>query len=462
VGAADAGDSIFVWNGSYTENVDVGTTHLTLEGEGADVVTMTAASIYDHVFEVTADYVNISGFNVTGATGEGTGEEETGICLYYVDHCDISDNSALNSRCGIYLRSSNYNMLQNNTCLNDYCGVYVWYLSNNYGIYLYNSDSNTLQSNTANSNHGNGIYLYSSNDNTLTNNTANSNGGNGIRLRNTINNNMLGNTTANSNHGSGIELWFSCGSTLTNNTANSNDCSGIYLGYSSNNTLTSNAASNNGGRLHGASGIQMRASGDNTLTNNIANSNDYSGIRMWDSSIYNTLTNNTANSNGDDGIYLSDSSNNIITCNWVQNNTDAGFYLRSGSTGNNISYNNVIENGNYNTETGGWEWQFYNDQLNLVEAKHNYLGAGMNNSTIDASIYDDEEGGGRVEFYMFETEPVQCPLTPEPPEFTTADAVIALQIAVGSRLPDLRWDVSGDGSVTSLDALMILQAADGA
>jgi hypothetical protein len=36
--------------------------------------------------------------------------------------------------------------------------------------------------------------------------------------------------------------------------------------------------------------------------------------------------------------------------------------------------------------------------------------------------------------------------------------VIALQIATGSRPPDLRWDVSGDGSVTSLDALMILQA----
>jgi hypothetical protein len=28
----------------------------------------------------------------------------------------------------------------------------------------------------------------------------------------------------------------------------------------------------------------------------------------------------------------------------------------------------------------------------------------------------------------------------------------------GSRPPDLRWDGSGDGSVTSLDALMILQS----
>ena len=39
------------------------------------------------------------------------------------------------------------------------------------------------------------------------------------------------------------------------------------------------------------------------------------------------------------------------------------------------------------------------------------------------------------------------------------DAAIALQIAAGSRPTDPRWDVSRDGSVTSLDALMILQAA---
>jgi len=82
----------------------------------------------------------------------------------------------------------------------------------------------------------------------------------------------------------------------------------------------------------------------------------------------------------------------------------------------------------------------------------------MNNSTIDVSIYDDEEG--KVEFYPFETDPVPCAPTPdEPPAFTAADAAIALQIAVGSRPPDPRWDVSGDNRVTSLDALMILQAA---
>ena len=46
-------------------------------------------------------------------------------------------------------------------------------------------------------------------------------------------------------------------------------------------------------------------------------------------------------------------------------------------------------------------------------------------------------------------------------EVTAADAVIALEIAAGSRPNDPAADVDGDGVVTSLDALMILQAAAG-
>ena len=46
-------------------------------------------------------------------------------------------------------------------------------------------------------------------------------------------------------------------------------------------------------------------------------------------------------------------------------------------------------------------------------------------------------------------------------KITAADAVIALEIASGSRPFDSAADVSDDGQVTSLDALMILQAAVG-
>ena len=44
---------------------------------------------------------------------------------------------------------------------------------------------------------------------------------------------------------------------------------------------------------------------------------------------------------------------------------------------------------------------------------------------------------------------------------TAADAVIALEIAAGSRPFNSAAEVSGDGVVTSLDALMVMQAAAG-
>ncbi|MBA1343008.1 MAG: hypothetical protein C5S52_05360 [ANME-2 cluster archaeon] len=188
--------------------------------------------------------------------------------------------------------------------------------------------------------------------------------------------------------------------------------------------------------------------------------NNDDGINL-NSSSNNTLTSNTANSNNDDGISLKSSCDNDVTCNLVQNNTDCGIYLAGGSTGNNITWNNIVANGELRTD-GSYHYQFDNHQSDGVDAINNFWGSGMNNDTIDASIYDDEEGRAEVEFYPFATEPVPCapaPISEESPAFTTADALIALRIAVGSCPFDSHYDINGDGHVTSLDALMIAMGA---
>ena len=197
VDTATAGETICVKAGSYTENVDIATAHLTLAGEGADVVTVTAVESGDHVFEVTANYVNISGFNLTGATWAAAG-----ICLNEADHCNISNNIASNKDgSGIELWSSSDNTLAGNTAnLNYYNGIYLESSSNNtllnntasnneyHGIYLWGSSNNTLENNVANSNHeysdgySDGIRLYLSSDNILLNNTASNTAGEGIGL----------------------------------------------------------------------------------------------------------------------------------------------------------------------------------------------------------------------------------------------------------------------------------------
>ena len=232
---------------------------------------------------------------------------------------------------------------------------------------------------------------------------------------------------------------------LTNNTASYNEC-GIHLTSSSGNILTNNIAS------HNVIGITLWGykSNNNTLTNNNASCNDGRGIFLWSSSSGNRLKNNIASHNGDGivlfgwsctgasssinantlsyntltnnkyyGIYLSNSDDNYITCNYVSHNNKSGFYLSDrmiegyhlsdGSTGNWIEQNNILMNGQYNTTSGGYEWNFVNNQSCAIEAKHNYWGA-TENSTIDASVYNDEEGEGKVEFYPFATKPVLCAL----------------------------------------------------
>ncbi|RLG28963.1 hypothetical protein DRO03_08445, partial [Methanosarcinales archaeon] len=131
---ATAGDSICVYNGSYTENVDVAK-RLTLTGEGADVVNITASTADSHVFNVSVDYVNISGFNVTGATGN----MKAGIYLGSdVDHCNISNNNASGNSYGIYLSSSSNNTLANNNASNN----------TNHGIRMESSsNNNTIHNN---------------------------------------------------------------------------------------------------------------------------------------------------------------------------------------------------------------------------------------------------------------------------------------------------------------------------
>jgi len=147
---ATAGDTIIVRDGTYTENVNVNVDHLTLKSEhGYDSTVVLAASTRDHVFEVTADYVNITGFTVTGATGAASDYIYTcGIYLYRAEHCIISDNNALNNWRGIYLVYSSNNSLMNNTVKDNKDGIYLYSSSNNNLIYnnYFNNTNNARDS----------------------------------------------------------------------------------------------------------------------------------------------------------------------------------------------------------------------------------------------------------------------------------------------------------------------------
>ena len=270
VNNAAASDTIYVWNGTYNENVDIGTSHLTLAGEGADVVTVTAAATNDHVFNVTADYVNISGFNVTGATGSWY----AGMHLNSADHCNISDNNASGNNHGIYLRDSCNNMLTGNDC----------------------------------SDNGEGIYLGgSSNNNTLTGNDCSGNVNTGICLGGSSNNNTLTGNNCTGNGDEGIRLFFSSGNTLTGNDCSGNLNKGIYLACSSdNNTLTGNNCSDTSCSIY-----LYDSSDNNTLTENICLDHCSYGIVLLRYSSGNTIERNMIENRigWGTGVHVDDSSN---------------------------------------------------------------------------------------------------------------------------------------------------------
>jgi len=385
VNNASSGDTICVKDGNYSENVDVNTANLTIQSEnGSANCVVNATDSNDHVFYVTADWVNITGFTVENATGT----TKAGIYLSSADHCNISSNNATNNDMGIYLSSSRGNAVTgnnmtgnrfgfylssssnnntvtgNNANSNTDEGMYLAYSSNNtvtdnnvtganYGIYLFNcDDDNRLTGNTANSSDNSGIALYESSNNTLRGNSAMGNRY-GISLESSSTNNTLRDNSAWNNTNYGIHLSSSSNNTLTNNTANSNPGEGIHLSSSNNNNLTNNTAWNNTGL-----GVVLYSSSNNTITSNNVTSNHDDGISLGSSS-NNTLINNTVDSNDCKGIFLLSSSNyNNLTNNTVSNNGHYGIWLDSSS--NNNIYNNYFNNTDNAWDNGTNIWNTTN------------------------------------------------------------------------------------------------------
>ena len=281
---ASDGDIIMVGPGTYYENLIIDKT-ITLEGTGATSnMTIIDGGKNGNVIEVTADWVNISGFSI-----QNGGRKTDGVIYNY----------------GILLLS-NYANISNNVIENN-IGT---------GIHFGFSNSNTISNNVI-INNWNGINLGSSNSNTISSNSID-NSSLGIIIHNSSNNKIIGNTIT--NQGRGIELY----------------------DYNSYNEIKNNSINNNG------FGIQAYGfNSNNDISNNIISHNNQNGIKITEMYGYSnnyTISGNTITDNGDWGIYLKFSTNNIISGNYIENNSLGGTYNNGIKLLNSSNYNTIFGN----------------------------------------------------------------------------------------------------------------------
>ncbi|KKH47334.1 hypothetical protein EO93_12880 [Methanosarcina sp. 1.H.A.2.2] len=264
VDAAWEGDTLLVSPGTYTENIKVNKSISIISSSGNPEDTIVRAATPDeHVFNVIADSVTISGFTVSGASEDS----KAGIYLEGVSGCSLSGNVLSGSYFGILGMFNSDSNCSNNTVENNMCGIFSVVGENNklnnnsiseneLGLILA-SDSSVLRNNLISGNKYNfgalpfiaGVigdidtsnlvdgkpiyYLVGESDRVL---DASSNAGTvylvdcenitvrdqvlehniyGIYLYNTTNSSLVGNRV--SNNDEGLTLYDSCNNSIYNN-----------------------------------------------------------------------------------------------------------------------------------------------------------------------------------------------------------------------------------------------------
>jgi len=184
-----------------------------------------------------------------------------------------------------------------------------------YGIYLQNVVNGRIVNCTCDNN-DDGIYIYSSDNNLVANNLVENNWNQYGVLLWYSNNNLISNNLVENNY-YGILLALSNNNFVKNNLVENNTL-GIGLAESTNNTILGNTVENN------LWGIILQTSDNNIIENNTVDNNYYNGINLNSSSNNNTIENNTCSNNQNESIYLTHSSGNrVYHNNFIKNTTQA-------------------------------------------------------------------------------------------------------------------------------------------
>jgi beta propeller repeat protein/parallel beta-helix repeat protein len=176
VNNSSSGDTVIVMPGTYSENINVNVTSLTLRSESKNPgVLVKSLDANESVFLITASNVTLSGFNIIGARGNYT-YYPAGICLRNARNCRIKGNILFENYLGVCLVNADQNTVSENFLFNSSISLVEGSNLNNLTdntleegpISLLNADYNKISENFL---FNNSISLDGSSRNNLTNNT---------------------------------------------------------------------------------------------------------------------------------------------------------------------------------------------------------------------------------------------------------------------------------------------------
>jgi parallel beta-helix repeat protein len=348
---ADSGDTVYVLSGTYNENVMVNK-KIDLTGENKDTTLIDGGGSGD-VVNVSSDWVNITGFTITGSGGVWA----AGIELASVQNCNISFNIISNNYNGIRLFSASGNKIVGNiVSTNTMIGIYL--------------DCTTQDNISGNIMMGDGIVIYG----TLVEHCNT----HFIDASNTVDGKPVcywkNRTDGAVPKGSGQVILANCSNVNVRKQENNNGSMGILLIFSSYNNICYNNASSN--TLHG---IGCFASSNNKIVGNTLSLNNYHGI------------------------FLSSSNTNLVIGNNISNN-QFGIFTYSSSIDNKIYHNNFVDNSNQANDpfvnlwndsypSGGNYWSDYTGSDFFSGEKQNILGSdgiGDTSHPINGGSNEDE------------------------------------------------------------------------
>ena len=327
----------------------------------------------------------------------------------------------------------------------------------------------TIENNPVTESGQRGIYLRGVRaGSTVANFTVHNSGSHGIRAD--YSDLEIENVTIANNGGNGIYFVHGKSFTIRNSALDENAGGIIYYYAASGDAIVEDTTITNcvGSGIHiGLVEGKSATVRNNRIDNSAGASSDGIYVNIGDSGGLMTIENNPVTESGRYGIYLTGATNSTVSGNNILKNS-YGMRLYSSSNVT-VFHNNFVENANYNANDDGnsnsWDGgyptagNYWSDHVGADDLN----GPGQDQSGIDGIIdtpYPVQGGSGEDRYPLVDQWSLKGDLNSDH-LLTPADAAIALQLAASGAHNDAA-DVSGDGSVNSLDALMILQSAAGA